>query len=158
MPSQTGASMTGLPTPPPNWQASLASQFYRLKVAHEAAGLQNLQENRESVRRLVTLTQNRAFDLEPQTGLSSMEQSRGAIHVGDIFTQAPQLPATPAALPAQRGVSPLAKVAVGLAALGGALGVPIGTGLVVSELMNKPQPVAPAPDVDTIGVLEPDRG
>ena len=155
--------MSGSPSVPPSSAATIAAEFYRLKAAAEAASLQHLQEQRQSVRRLVQLQQNKAFGLPTDVGLEAM-RTPGSIHVGDIYAQ----PASPTASALiQPGelrpqASPLAKLAVGAAAAAAGLGIPVGAGLAVSQLGTDDQPVAVQsddshPSVDTIGVLEPDR-
>ena len=168
MPSNEAPSANSLPTGLlKSWSGqteNLAVEFYRLKVAHEAAGLAHLQEQRNSVLRLVQLNQNRAYGRAPDAGLpETTRMNGGGIHVGDVYLQHPPQPQPaggmitmlPAPAPA---ANPLAKYLVGAAAAAAGL----GAGLGLPALM-KPSPtpiVEPAPlpsGQDTIGILELDK-
>ena len=158
MPMPAEISKTGSGSTPP---MELAATWWKVKIAHEAASLENLMQARASTQRLVHLNQNKAFGLKPDAGLQEAETMRGGgVHIGDVIIQQPGRSPEPTALPAvlesTSSGSTLGKLAIaGALALGGA-----GAGLGAWQALRpeEPPPVVELPaDRDTIGILEPDR-
>ena len=137
----------GTTTEPP-WLMQLGEQFGQLHLAHDAAGLDNLQRKQRVVERLVRKTQDGTLGQVDPTSDESPEEDMG-VSVGNRTVH--NYYGQPAAEAATVGGSLIKRVGLAAALLAAGGGVGAAVPWLLERLQVQPAAVAPqAADKDTL--------